>query len=454
MITAFIIFCVIILIGLGLIFAKLNKPKLDPLNAELAQANQRVSELSAQKLAAEEKCKMLEEQARTTTQIIKEKEETIVTLNREVAGLSSENRRLLEDLKTTQSAIEASEDKLRIAFKNLANEILEEKTQKFTEQNRTKLEEILKPLGEKISNFEKKVDDTYHKESNERFSLVNEIKRLAELNQQISQEASNLTQALKGQAKTRGNWGEIILESILEKSGLVKDREYFVQQSYTNTEGRRLQPDVIVSYPGDRSVIIDSKVSLNAYERYSSAELKEEQDIALREHLQAIRNHVNDLSSKNYQDLYQIKSLDFVMMFLPIEPAYMLAVQNDPNLWNFAYERRILLISPTNLIASLKMIANLWRVEYQNKNAVEIARQSGELFDKFKGFVDDLEDIGKRIDATRGSYDAALNKLRDGKGNLIRRAERIRELGAKTSKELPKNLLEQAEEDGDLRIEN
>ena len=220
-----------------------------------------------------------------------------------------------------------------------------------------------------------------------------------------------------------------------------------MQQSYTNEEGKRLQPDVIVVYPGERSVIIDSKVSLNAYERYVSSEIKEEQDVALREHLQAIRNHVTDLSSKNYQDLYQIKSLDFVMMFLPIEPAYMLAVQNDPNLWSFAYDRRILLISPTNLIASLKMIANLWRVEYQNKNALEISRQSGELYDKFKGFVDDLEDIGKKINATRGSFDDAMNKLATGKGNLIRRAEKIRELGVKSEKKLPKNLLDKSEEE-------
>jgi len=441
-----------IIIGIAVIFVllliwmKLKKTASSTINQDVEEAKQLAAKFSAQKLAADGKVQMLEEQAQITSETLKEKEETIVGLNRQVAGLSTENKRLIEDLHNKQEAIEASEEKLRIAFKNLANEILEEKTQKFTEQNKTKLEEILKPLGEKITNFEKKVDEAYHKESNERFSLVNEIKRLAELNQQISQEASNLTQALKGQSKTRGNWGEIILESILEKSGLERDREYFVQQSYTNAEGKRLQPDVVVSYPGERSVIIDSKVSLNAYERYSSAEIKEEQDIALREHLQAIRNHVTDLSGKNYQDLYQIKSLDFVMMFLPIEPAYMLAVQNDPNLWNFAYERRILLISPTNLIASLKMIANLWRVEYQNKNAVEIARQSGELFDKFKGFVDDLEDIGKKIDATRSSYDDAMNKLSTGKGNLIRRAEKLRELGVKPEKKLPQNLLDQSGE--------
>ncbi|TRZ73701.1 MAG: DNA recombination protein RmuC [Bacteroidetes bacterium] len=441
-----IILGVAVILALILFWLKLNKASGKPGNEELEEIKQQAATLYAEKLAGESKIQMLGEQARYSLQIIKEKEETIVGLNRQVAGLGTENKRLIEDLQTKQAAIEASEEKLRIAFKNLANEILEEKTQKFTEQNRTKLEEILKPLGEKILSFEKKVEEAYHKESNERFSLVNEIKRLAELNQQISQEASNLTQALKGQSKTRGNWGEIILESILEKSGLVKDREYFVQQSYTNAEGKRLQPDVVVVYPGDRSVIIDSKVSLNAYERYASSEIKEEQDTALREHVQAIRNHVNDLSSKNYQDLYQIKSLDFVMMFLPIEPAYMLAMQNDPNLWSFAYDRRILLISPTNLIAALKMIVNLWRVEYTNKNAVEIARQSGELYDKFKGFVDDLEDIGKKINATRGSYDDAMNKLTTGKGNLLRRAEKIRELGAKTSKELPKNLLDKAGE--------
>jgi DNA recombination protein RmuC len=442
-----IVLGIVVVLALILIWMKLNKTSGQTGIVELEELNalkEKVNSLNVEKAAAESKIQMLESQARLASQSIKEKEERIVTLSSQVAGLEHANKRLIEDLQSKQASIEESEKKLHLAFKNLANEILEEKTQKFTEQNRTKLEEILKPLGDKILSFEKKVEEAYHKESNERFSLVKEIKTLAELNQQISQEANNLTQALKGQAKTRGNWGEIILESILEKSGLVKDREYFVQQSFTNAEGRRLQPDVIVSYPGERSVIIDSKVSLNAYERYSSAEIKEEQDLALREHLQAIRNHVNDLASKNYQDLYEIKSLDFVMMFLPIEPAYMIAVQNDPNLWNFAYERRILLISPTNLIASLKMIANLWRVEYQNKNALEISRQSGELFNKFKGFVDDLEDIGKKINATQVTYEAAMNKLATGKGNLIRRAETIREMGVKTEKKLPQTLLDKA----------
>ena len=353
---------------------------------------------------------------------------------------------LNKKLQEQKAELETIQERFRTEFKNLANEILEEKTKKFTEQNKVKLEEILKPLGEKIRDFEKKVEETYDKESKQRFSLEKEIKNLADLNQQISKEATNLTNALKGQSKTRGNWGEIVLESILEKSGLARDREYFIQSSFTNEQGKRVQPDVVVSYPGNRNVVIDSKVSLIAYDRYASAESKEEQDLALKDHLLSIRNHINDLSSKNYQDLYQLKSLDFVMMFLPIEPAYLIAMQQDTTLWNYAYERRILMISPTNLIAALKMIATLWRVEYQNKNAQEIAEQSGALYDKFVGFLEDLKDIGIKLNATQKSYDDSMNKLSDGKGNLIRRVEKIKELGARTTKEIPKNMIEKAED--------
>jgi len=406
-----------------------------------------ISGLETEKKVLEERLRMTEEQSGVQAATVKEKESHINELNGVISRKEAELSALKEKYSQYRSEVENLQERFKIEFKNLANDILEEKTQKFTDQNRTRLDEILKPLGEKIREFEKKVDDTYDKESKQRFSLEKEIQRLAEMNQQISTEANNLTKALKGQAKTQGNWGEMILESILEKSGLVRDREYFVQSSFTNEHGRRMQPDVIIAYPGDRQVVIDAKVSLNAYERYASAETKEEQDVAARDHLISVKNHINELSGKNYQDLYHLRTLDFVMMFMPVEPAYMLAMQQDPSLWSTAYDKRILLISPTNLITAVRMIANLWRVEYQNKNAQEIARQSGDLFDKFVNFVDDLTDIGKKIDATKQSYESAQNKLISGKGNLVRRAEKIRELAAKTSKEFPKSLTDKMEEE-------
>jgi DNA recombination protein RmuC len=336
-------------------------------------------------------------------------------------------------------------NKLTLEFKNLANEILEDKSKRFTEENKTNMNDILKPLGEKIEDFKKKVEDAYDKESQQRYSLKVEIKNLIEFSQQISKEATNLTNALKGQAKTQGNWGEMILENILENSGLQKDREYFIQPSYNDEDGKRLQPDVILKFPGFRNVVLDSKVSLTAYERYSSSEDKILQDLALKEHIQSIKNHIIELAAKNYQDLYQLNTLDFVILFIPIEPAYMLAIQNENQLWNYAYDKRILLISPTNLIAVVKMTENFWRQEYQNKNAVEIAQKGGELYDKFVGLVEDLVEIGKKMDSTKESYNSAMNKLHEGRGNLIKRAQDIKELGAKTTKSLPQTLIDRAE---------
>jgi len=437
----------ILVIGFSLIYWKLNSSSGRKDISHVEEVEKQLEVESSLKKVAEEKISWLTDQLRSKTDDLRDKEDSILQLSKQIAGKEADLRAMTEKFTGQKAEIEQLQEKFRIEFKNLANDILEEKTRKFTEQNKTRLDEILKPLSEKIRDFEKKVEETYDKESKERFSLGREIKNLADLNQQISREANNLTNALKGQSKTQGNWGEIILESILEKSGLMKDREYVVQQSYIVEHGRRLQPDVVVNYPGDRHVVIDSKVSLTAYERFASADRKEEQDSALRDHLISIKNHVNELSSKNYQDLYQLKSLDFVMMFLPIEPAYLVAMQADPGLWNYAYERRVLLISPTNLIAALRMISNLWRVENQNKNALEIARQSGELLDKLAGFVNDLTDIGSKLDSTRKSYDSALNKLSTGKGNLIRRAEKIRELGAKSGKELPAQLIENADEE-------
>ncbi len=373
-------------------------------------------------------------------QYVKEKEAEIIRLTRELAVATTNHENLKEKLEEQKTEISELQDRFRIEFKNLANEILEEKSKKFTEQNRSNLDQLLKPLGEKIRDFEKKVGDAYDKEAQQRFSLKEEVKRLAELNKKISADAENLTRALKGDSKAQGNWGEMILESILERSGLVKDREYTVQPSFQGDDGRRMQPDIVVSYPGNRSVIIDAKVSLTAYERHVDASSPELTEKHLKEHLTSIRNHVVELSNKDYLNIYQVQSLDFIMMFLPVEPAYMLAIKEDPEIWNYAYDRRILLISPTNLLAALKMIASLWRQEYQNKNALEIARQSGDLLDKFYALLSDLNDLGNRLKLTQKSYDDTINKLSEGKGNLIRRAQRIEELGAKTKKNLPDNF--------------
>jgi len=387
-----------------------------------------------------EKVGGLEEENHALERQIKEREAEMIHLTRELAVATTNLKNGKEKLEEQKTEITNMQDRFRIEFKNLANEILEEKSKKFTEQNRSNLDQLLKPLGEKIRDFEKKVGDAYDKEAQQRFSLKEEVKRLAELNRKIGEDAENLTRALKGDSKSQGNWGEMILESILERSGLAKDREYVVQPSFQGDDGRRMQPDVVISYPGNRSVIIDAKVSLTAYERLVEAGSPDLKEKYLKEHLNSIRNHISELSSKNYLDIYQVQSLDFIMMFLPVEPAYLVAIKEDPEIWNYAYDRRILLISPTNLLAALKMIASLWRQEYQNKNALEIARQSGDLLDKFYALLSDLNDLGSRLKLTQKSYDDTINKLSEGKGNLIRRAQRIEELGAKTKKNLPDNF--------------
>lgn len=370
------------------------------------------------------------------------KDEMVIDLREALKEKESDLKHLHDRLQEHKKEVDELQQRFKTEFKNLANEILEEKTGKFTEQNKLNLDTILKPLQEKIKDFEKKVEETHKKDIADRASIQERIKHLIETSNQISEDAKNLTRALKGDSKTQGGWGELILENILERSGLVKGREYFVQQSFKDESGNRFQPDVIVKYPGDRSVVIDSKVSLTAYEKFVSATDDVMREKALNEHLASVKNHIKQLSEKNYQNLYQLKSLDFVMMFMPVEPAYLVAIQKDPDLWNFAYEKRILLISPTNLIAALKMIASMWLQEYQSQNVMEIARQSGALFDKFVGLVDDLQDIGNKLEATRKAYDNAMNKISTGKGNLISRAQKIKELGAKTKKEIPADLLD------------
>ncbi len=406
-----------------------------------------VSKLTLDKNLAEDKNNGINENLSNFKEEIINKENTIIDLSKQLASKSADYKNLNDKLQEQKADVEKLQERFKIEFKNLANEILEEKTQKFTDQNKINISEILKPLNEKIKDFEKKVEETYDKESKQRFSLKEEVKRLAELNQQVSKDTINLTKALKGDSKAQGNWGEVVLGNILERSGLVRDREYFIQTSFYNDERKRLQPDVVIAYPGNRNVVVDSKVSLTAYERYASADSPEEKEAAGKEHILSIKSHINELSQKNYQDLYQLKSLDFVMMFLPIEPAYLIAIQRDSDLWNYAYDKRVLLISPTNLIAALKMVESLWKQEYQSKNVLEIAKQSGDLYDKFVGLAEDLTDIGNKLKATQKSYELSMNKLLTGKGNLVGRVEKIKKLGAKTSKVLSQQFLNRIEDE-------
>lgn len=336
--------------------------------------------------------------------------------------------------------------RLQLEFKNLANELLEDKSKKFTEQNKTNIEGLLNPLSEKIKQFEKKVDEAYEKETKERYSLIQEINKLRDLNSRISIDAVNLTNALKGQTKTQGTWGEVILERVLECSGLEKGREYEVQVSLTNEEGKRYQPDVIVHLPDQKDVVIDAKVSLNAYERYCAVSDEGEKQVALKQHAQSVRNHIKELSGKDYQKLLNIRTLDFVLMFVPVEAAVSV-LADDVGLIDEAFSKKIILVSPATLLATLRIIENIWRYEQQSQNAQHIAKQAGDLYDKFVGFVDDLQGVGSRLKQTQDVYDEAYKKLSSGRGNLVARAESIKKLGAKTGKTLNSQLLSDAQVD-------
>lgn len=375
-----------------------------------------------------------------TTTLRTERDQALQQAIRLEAELHSERKQGLGRIESLNEAKEA----LTSQFKNLANEILEDKSKRFAEQNVASLDALLKPLQTKLSEFKEQVNTSYGNEARERFALKNEIERLANLNLRMSDETRSLTQALKGDSKVQGNWGELVLESILESSGLRKGEEYLVQDSHTLTDGSRLQPDVVVKLPEGRSLVVDSKVSITAYARHA-----QETDPAIAEqelaaHIQSLRQHIQGLSSKNYSALYGIGSVDFVLMFVPIEPAFLLALKTAPNLYQEALSKNIVLVCPSTLMATLRTVAHLWRQDHQNRNALEIAKQCGSLYDKFVGFVDDLEKLGQRLDQAQTSYHDAFNKLKSGKGNLIRTAEKVRELGVKPSKSLSSPLIESA----------
>ena len=367
-------------------------------------------------------------------------------LNIELAQKNVEFENLHKQNLKRDQELEERQEQLRKDFELLANKILEEKSEKFTLQNKENIKNILSPLQEKIQIFEKKVDDTQKESISMHSALKEQLLGLKDLNLQMTKEATNLTKALKGDSKMQGNWGELVLERVLEKSGLEKDREYFLQQSFTLDNGTRVLPDVVLHLPDHKKMIIDSKVSLTDYERFVNSDTDERQH-HLKAHVNSIKKHVDQLSEKNYQDLYDIESPDFVLMFIPIEPAFAIAINEDNSLYNKAFEKNIVIVTPSTLLATLRTIDSMWNNEKQQQNAIEIARQAGALYDKFEGFVKDLTSVGKKLDAAKDDYSSAMNKLVQGRGNLITSVEKIKKLGAKAKKSLPENILKRAEEE-------
>ncbi len=374
--------------------------------------------------------------------LVREREKRI-DLNNSLAATEADYRNLQEKLEEQKKGMEALAEKFTSQFKTLANDIFEEKSRKFTEQNRTNLFDLLRPLGEKISAFEKKVEETHRDQISRNSALREQLENLQKLNVQMTREAENLTRALRGDTKTQGAWGEFILESILEKSGLERDREYTIQETFTTVEGR-LRPDVIIRLPENKHVVIDSKVSLTAYNNFVNADSEEDKTIFLKAHLTSIRQHMRILGDKNYQRHIGDSNLDFVMMFIPIEPAYILAIQQDKDLYDEALEKRIVFVSPTLLIPSLQLIKNTWKQEYQNRHVLDIANKAGDLYDKFVGFTDDLIELGRHLDVSKRHYEESMKKLSVGSGNLVRRVEDLKKLGARASKSIDPGLVKKS----------
>lgn len=410
---------------------------------------------SQQKLASAEAT--LASQAQEITRLTQESRTLGVRRDELLAELNGLNTQFTELSTTLEAERNQNEEKLALLneareqlsnqFKALASEILEEKAKRFTEQNQTNIGQLLEPLKLKLTEFQGKVEEVYIKEGQERSALAQQVKHLMDLNKQLSDDAHNLTRALKGSSKTRGNWGEMILEKILESSGLRKGHEYDVQESHTRDDGSRAQPDVIIHLPEERHIIIDAKVTLNAYEEYVNAEEDAERDSAVKRHVDAVRIHIKGLAEKNYQDIHGVKSLDFVLMFIPIEPAFMLAISHDNDLWQDAWKRNVLLVSPSTLLFVIRTVAHLWRQEQQNRNAQEIAKRGAELYDKLVGFTDDLKGIGSRLIQAQKEYESAYGKFVGGKGNVIRQAEMLKNLGVKPGKVMPQDVLDAAIEE-------
>lgn len=439
----------------------------DGLNAQLDASRDEISDLShanaakqADLAAARREVELLQQErgsahdaAQLWTQERTSKEAELRHLDAHCASLGAALREQQESHQQRLSDLQGSRDELRAQFAELAGKIFDEREQRFAETSQQQLGQLLDPLKERIQSFEKRVEESYQQEARERFSLSKELERLQQLNQRLSDEATNLTRALKGQ-KTQGNWGELILERVLEHAGLEKGREYQTQVSLKGPDGERFQPDVLIMLPGNKQVVVDAKVSLTAYQQYVSADDDVIGQAALKQHVLSLRNHVKGLSGKDYKRLEGLHSLDFVLLFVPIEAAFSAALQAEPNLFQEAFDRNIVIVSPTTLLATLRVIDSLWKQERQSQNAREIAERAGWLYDKFVLFIQDLDEVGNRLQQLDKAYGAARNKLTEGRGNLVSRSEQLKLLGARASKNLPADLLERAmtDDDGVLQL--
>ncbi|WP_282136150.1 DNA recombination protein RmuC [Seonamhaeicola maritimus] len=418
---------------LGILFTKLkSKGEQSTLEERQSQLNKTISDLKS----------TIEGLESERNQFRDERE----ALNLELVQKNTEYENLHQLNLKRDKELEERQEQLRKDFELLANKILEEKSNKFTEQNKENIKNILNPLQEKIQGFEKKVEASQKESISMHSALKEQLLGLKDLNQQMTKEATNLTRALKGDSKMQGNWGELVLERVLEKSGLEKDREYFVQQNFTRDDNSRVMPDVVLHLPDGKKMIIDSKVSLTDYERLVNAD-DDDKPQFLKAHVNSIKKHVEQLSAKNYQDLYDIESPDFVLMFIPIEPAFAIVVNEDNAIYNKAFDKNIVIVTPSTLLATLRTIDTMWNNEKQQRNALEIARQAGALYDKFEGLVTDLTGVGKKIDAAKTDYSSAMNKLVEGRGNLITSVEKLKKMGAKAKKSLPEAIIKRAEED-------
>jgi DNA recombination protein RmuC len=400
-----------------------------------------LAQLDKEKSITEAKLKDLQLTSDVVQSNLEQERKRNEELSNRIARAEVEYVNLKEKLATQKSEMEELQKKFTLEFENVANKILKQNTVDFTQVNQKNIGEILNPLKEKILTFEQRVEDTYRKGLKDQTDLRAELKKLYDLNSRISEEANNLTKALKSDSKKQGNWGEVVLERVLERSGLVKGQEYDTQVRATTDDGRVIQPDVIVKLPENKHIIIDSKVSLVAYEAFTSEEMEEKREVHLKQHVESIKNHVKSLSEKNYQNASLFDTPDFVLLFMPIESAFSIAIQSDISLFNYAWEKKIVIVSPTTLLATLTTIASIWKHEKQTQNAIEIARQGGALYDKFVGFLKNIEELGIQIGRVNKTYEDARNKLSEGRGNLLRQVENLKVLGAKTTKSIPEHYL-------------